>query len=184
MIVSSVSVGTVIQAGISAVIGTIIAFLGGFDLALEYLLIFMLLDVITGMYVALIGKSHNSENGYYKSGVFGKGIFKKVLILVIVSLAYGVDQVIHTECLRDSTIIFFIINEAISIIENSHCAGVPIPEKLCVMLEVYHEQLGHVANEDKVNYKDMVPDVLNTKNRIGRNKGEEPPKDDIRKEQT
>lgn len=61
-----------------------------------------------------------------------KGIFKKVLIFLLVGVAHIVDMnVIGTgEALRTATICFYLSNEGVSLLENAGRLGLPIPDKL------------------------------------------------------
>lgn len=97
---------------------------GGFDVALNCLLIAIVLDYITGIIKAYIKKELSSEIGL-------KGILKKVGVLIVVMLAVLVDRVTgNTGAVRTLVIYYFVANEGLSIIENLGAAGVPIPAKL------------------------------------------------------
>ena len=104
-------------------------FLGGFDGLLYALVIFVALDYITGVFCAIVDKKLSSEIG-------AKGIFKKVLIFVMVGIAHILDtQVLNMvmengAALRTAVIFFYLSNEGISILENASHIGLPIPEKL------------------------------------------------------
>ena len=78
--------------------------LGCFDNLLATLIIFIVIDYITGVMKSILNKKLSSEVGF-------KGIFKKIVI------------------------IFYIVNEGISIIENAHDIGIPIPNKIKEVLE-------------------------------------------------
>jgi len=108
--------------------GTITGFLGGWDLALQILVLFVILDYITGLVAAWFKKNLNSEVGF-------KGIFKKVLLFIPVAICYALDQVIGQEILRSLAIFFYIANEGLSITENLGLCGVPVPQQLMDALE-------------------------------------------------
>ena len=59
--------------------------LGGFDGLLYALLAFITLDYITGVMVGIVEKNLSSDIGF-------RGIFRKVLIFVMVALAHIVDS--------------------------------------------------------------------------------------------
>ena len=103
--------------------------LGGFDGLLYALLAFITLDYITGVMVAIVEKNLSSNIGF-------RGIFRKVLIFVMVALAHIVDsKIIQTGTgIRTAVILFYASNEGISILENSAKLGLPIPEKLKILL--------------------------------------------------
>ena len=127
---------------ICAAIGVIGSFLasvfGGWDTALVTLLIFMGIDLVTGGIIlpAIFKKSPKSENGALKSGVFGKGLCKKGVYLLIVLVAYRLDLTIETNYIRDAVIIAFITNELISILENAGLMGIPLPKVLTKAIDI------------------------------------------------
>ncbi len=110
--------------GIFSVIGTIIAnALGGWNLALQALVTLVIIDYITGVMVAIVDGQLSSEIG-------AKGIAKKVMIFALVYIAVLVDHVTSTDLIRTITIMFYIANEGISILENAGKIGVPYPQTL------------------------------------------------------
>lgn len=109
-------------------------FLGGLDGFVYALIIFVVVDYITGVLAAIIQKKVSSEIGF-------KGICKKVLIFCLVGLAHILDtQVIKTgSVLRTAVIFFYISNEGISVVENAARIGLPVPQKLIDVLEQLKE---------------------------------------------
>ncbi|WP_243153527.1 phage holin family protein [Senegalia massiliensis] len=120
-----------IFAGIG-VIGTAIAtLLGGWDTALQTLIIFMAIDYLTGLVVAAVFKnSKKSKNGTINSFAGWIGLLKKGITLTIVLMATQLDLLVGTEIVRNAVIIGFITNESISIIENVGYMGIDIPDPL------------------------------------------------------
>ncbi len=110
-------------------------FLGGCDGLLFALLAFVVIDYITGVMCAVIDKKLSSAIGF-------KGIFKKVLIFLLVGIANILDvQVIGTgSVLRTAVIFFYISNEGVSLLENAGHLGLPIPVKIKAVLEQLHER--------------------------------------------
>lgn len=108
--------------------GAITAALGGWDLALQVLVLFVVMDYVTGLVAAWYSKTLNSQVGF-------KGICKKVLLFIPVAICYALDQVIGQEILRSLAIFFYIANEGLSVIENLGRAGVPVPAALGEALE-------------------------------------------------
>lgn len=102
--------------------------LGGFDIMLTTLLLFIAIDYVTGVMRAIVRKQLSSEIGF-------KGIFGKIIILCLVALATRLDNILGAEALRYLVISFYIANEGISILENSAELGVPYPQKLKDVLE-------------------------------------------------
>ena len=134
---------------VSAGLGGAASFLlGGFDIALQTLMVFMAADYITGIIVAgVFHKSGKSASGCLESRAGFKGICRKGLMLIVVSVAYRLDVLMGTGFLRDAVITAFICNEAISIIENGGLMGIPVPQKLKDALEVLGRE-GEKNNEN------------------------------------
>jgi toxin secretion/phage lysis holin len=102
--------------------------LGGFDIMLTTLLLFIAIDYVTGVMRAIVRKQLSSEIGF-------KGIFGKIIILCLVALATRLDNILGAEALRYLVISFYIANEGISILENTAELDVPYPQKLKDVLE-------------------------------------------------
>ena len=124
-----------IQVAITAIGGWLGFFLGGLDGMLIALIIFMVLDYVTGIMCAILDKSLSSAVGF-------KGIFKKVLILIMVGIANIVDvHVVGTgSALRGAVICFYLSNEGLSLLENAAYIGLPVPEKLKDILSQLHRR--------------------------------------------
>lgn len=116
----------------------VVAFVGGivsllFQTAtpfLTVLLILVVIDYITGIIKGVLYQELSSARGF-------KGLFKKFMILIVVTLGALIDTyVVKTSgVLTAACCTFYIANESISIIENSAAIGVPIPKKLTDILE-------------------------------------------------
>ena len=124
-----------IQLIFTAVGGWLGYFLGGCDGLLYALIAFVVIDYITGVMCAIINKKLSSAVGF-------KGIFRKVLIFLLVGIANIIDvQVIGTGAvLRTAVIFFYISNEGVSLLENAGHLGLPIPEKIKTVLEQLHDR--------------------------------------------
>ena len=110
-------------------------FLGGCDGLLIALVIFAVADYITGVMCAVADKKLSSEVGF-------KGICRKVIIFMLVGVAHVIDvNVIATgSVLRTAVIFFYLSNEGVSLLENAGHLGLPIPEKLKIVLEQLHDR--------------------------------------------
>lgn len=110
-------------------------FLGGCDGLIYALILFVVVDYITGVMCAVADKKLSSEVGF-------KGICRKVLIFLLVGIGHILDtQIIGTgSVLRTAVIFFYLSNEGVSLIENAAHLGLPIPEKLKVVLEQLHDR--------------------------------------------
>ena len=122
-----------VQAAVAAIGGYLGYFVGGVDGLMTALLIFMVLDYITGLMCAIADKQLSSAVGF-------KGICKKVLILMLVGVAHIVDlHVVGTgDALRSAVVCFYLSNESVSMLENAAHLGLPIPEKLKSVLAQLH----------------------------------------------
>ena len=122
-----------IQMAIAALGGWLGYFLGGMDGLMIALIIFMVLDYITGLMCAVSDKKLSSAVGF-------KGICKKVLILFMVGIANIVDlHVIGSgSALRGAVIAFYLSNEGLSLLENAAHIGLPIPDKMKDVLAQLH----------------------------------------------
>lgn len=128
---------------ILAVAGSFLAAqFGGWDAALEMLVCFMAIDWITGgvLLPAVFKKSPKSENGTLESRAGWKGLCRKGMMLFFVLVAEKLDQLTQTNYLRDAVCIGFILNEAVSILENAGLMGVKIPEVLRSRIDVLRKE--------------------------------------------
>lgn len=117
------------QSAISLIGCAIGYFIGNIDGLLISLLIFAVIDYITGVAAAFYKKKLSSKVGF-------KGIAKKLFIFIMVGVANIIDvNVIGQPALRTATIFFYLSNECLSIIENSVAIGLPVPEKFKQVLE-------------------------------------------------
>lgn len=118
--------------------GAITALFGGWDAALQTLVLFMVIDWITGgiLLPAVFKKSPKSENGALESRAGWKGLCRKGMTLLFVLIALRLDLLIGTNYLRDAVCIGFIANEALSIVENAGLMGIPMPEVLQRAIDV------------------------------------------------
>ncbi len=100
-------------------------FLGTWDIALQVLVCFMVLDYITGVLRAYVNKEVSSAIGL-------KGIARKAVIFVVLIVAVLLDRLLNTGNWVFRTLIcyFYIANESISLLENCAGLGLPIPDKL------------------------------------------------------
>lgn len=94
------------------------------------LLCFVAIDYITGVVHAAITHTVSSKTGF-------KGLLKKLLILLVVVIGHLTDMYLigNGTMIRDACCLFYISNEGISILENVIAMGVPVPEKLKIVLE-------------------------------------------------
>lgn len=126
-----------VQYVITGIGGFVGWFLGGVDGFLYALLVFVVVDYLTGLMAAYIQKKISSEVGF-------RGICRKVAIFCLVGIAHILDaQVIKTgSVLRTAIVFFYLSNEGISILENITIIGLPVPQKLRDVLEQIRDKDG------------------------------------------
>ncbi len=123
-------------------IGSVIAsFFGGWDAGIATLLIFMVLDYVSGLIVAAVFKnSPKTDTGSLESKAGWKGLCRKCMTLIFVLVAYRLDLVIGTNYIRDTVIIAFIANETISLVENAGLMGIPLPEIINKAIDILQKK--------------------------------------------
>lgn len=124
-----------IQMAISVVGGWIGYFVGGIDGLMTALLVFMILDYVTGLMCAIADKKLSSRIGF-------RGIFKKILIIMLVGVAHIVDLYVvkSGNALRSAVVCFYLSNEGVSLLENASHLGLPVPDKLKNILGQLHNR--------------------------------------------
>ena len=134
----------VIQMVFAAIGGWLGWFLGGCDGLLIALVVFVVIDYVTGVMCAVSDKKLSSEVGF-------KGICRKVLTFLLVGIANILDvQVIGTgSVLRTAVIFFYLSNEGVSLLENAAHLGLPVPEKMKDILAQLHDRAEKTESEDK-----------------------------------
>ena len=151
-------VWTKLQMAITAVGGWLGYFVGGVDGLLTALIIFMVIDYITGLMCAIADKKLSSAVGF-------KGICKKVLIILLVGVAHIVDlHVVGTgDAMRSAVICFYLSNEGVSLLENAAHLGLPVPEKMKSVLAQLHgreeeatSEAEHIAEKSETDEEDKA----------------------------
>lgn len=107
--------------------GAIVSFLGGLDGLITTLIALMALDYVTGVLKSIYNKKLSSEIGI-------KGIIRKVLMLIVIGVTWLIQNNLGIPAIREMVIMFFIANEAISLLENIAQMGIKIPNKLTNIL--------------------------------------------------
>ena len=103
--------------------GVISGIIGGWD-ALTHAMVFLLImDYLAGVGKSIINKQLSSAVGFI-------GLFKKVLIFVVIAVSVEMQKIIGNGIpLREIVIMFYIANEGISLIENIS-EFIPLPQKV------------------------------------------------------
>lgn len=131
-------VANTIQYVFATMGGALGAVMGGFDGFLYALIVFVVVDYMTGLMVGILNKELSSRIGF-------RGIFKKVVIFSLVAVAHIIDTHViqNGSVLRTTVIFFYLSNEGISILENAALIGLPIPKKMKDVLEQLKENENH-----------------------------------------
>lgn len=113
----------------------------GIESLVIILVALMVIDYMTGITSSFMDKSLNSKIGL-------RGVTKKVTIFLIILTSVIIDYHLKmNNLLSTATIVFYMLNESLSILENAGKIGIPIPNKLKEALEQMRE--GNEDNEDK-----------------------------------
>ena len=121
--------------------GALATLFGGWDTALQTLVIFMAVDYLTGLLVAgVFHASPKTKTGTLESRAGWKGLCRKGVTLLVVLVACRLDAIIGSSFIRDTVVIAFVCNETISIIENAGLMGIPIPAALTRAVDVLKQR--------------------------------------------
>ena len=125
-----------------AAAGAIAGLFGEWTLALTILLVMMTIDYVTGVLVAVTGKSPKSETGRLSSEAGFVGLAKKGFIMLIVLVATLLDRAIGNSAMvfQSTAVFYYIANEGLSILENADLMGVPFPAFIRERLESLRDQ--------------------------------------------
>lgn len=119
----------VIMGGFAGIAATVTYLYGGWSDIIALLVLLIVIDYLSGFAVAYSNGKLSSSQGF-------KGITKKILMLLIVALAFRIDIVLNTEIIFLASVWFYIANELLSITENAGKLGVPIPPSILKGIEV------------------------------------------------
>lgn len=121
----------------SSIFGIIFSCLGGYDILLQILIALVVIDYCSGIAVGIKNKRLSSKVGF-------NGIIKKAFIFSVIYLANLIDSATGAETFRNVSVMFYISNEGISVLENLGKIGVKYPQKIKQFLT----QLGDEENEN------------------------------------
>ena len=117
-------------------IGMVTTYLfGAWNSVLEALIYAMVIDYISGVLAAYVNPdmARDSHRGF-------QGICKKLMILLLVSLAHFMDNAMGQQLICVAVTWFFLGNEGLSILENAGKLGIPIPARLKNTLKQLSEE--------------------------------------------
>lgn len=126
----------------AGIVGSAIAALfGGWDEALVTLVIFMVIDYVSGLIVAgVFHASKKTESGTLESRAGWKGLCRKGVTLLFVLVAHRLDMAIGVDYIRNAVIIGFMANELISVVENAGLMGIPLPKVIQNAIDILTEK--------------------------------------------
>lgn len=128
--------------------GTIAQALGGWTNDMKILIFLMAADFITGLMLAGVFRNSNkSSTGALDSKASFKGLCKKCVIIMFIMVAHMLDELLGIAYLRDATVIGFITNEVLSLIENAGLMGITLPKPLMEAIEVLRNKNEEMENE-------------------------------------
>ncbi len=127
------------SAAVGAVVGAVCDAWSGM---LTCLLVMNIVDYITGLVCAVVGRSSKTDGGHLSSAVGFIGLARKMFVWVIILVTTCVDRFVigsGTSC-QSAAALFYVANEALSILENCALMELPIPAFLRKLLEVMKEK--------------------------------------------
>ncbi len=127
--------------GLGAIGSVISELFGGWTSAMTTLVIFMLIDYITGILVAAVfKKSNKTEDGGLESKAGWKGLIRKFSTLLIVLISIRLDIIFNTTIISNCVVFTFLANELLSLLENVGLMGIPLPSVLTEMISVLNKK--------------------------------------------
>ena len=143
------NIKTMLCTAFGVVGGLLAKMFGGWTEDMITLVIFMTVDFIMGLIVAgVFHKSNKSANGNLNSRAGWMGLCKKFVTLLFVLIAHRLDVSLGTDYICTAAIIGFIINEALSVVENAGLMGVPLPEVIIKAIDVLKKKKEADSFED------------------------------------
>ena len=134
---------SLIKSVVSFIATTLMYLLGGWDIALQSLIIVIILDYLTGIAKSYVTKKLNSSIGF-------KGIVKKLSMFCIVAVSVIVDRIIgQTGMVRTLIIYYLVANEGLSIIENLSEMDIIVPSFLKEKLEQIKDNNSKVGDSNE-----------------------------------
>ncbi len=126
-----------IRFGGVAIFSMLMSFFVSLQIEIQALVVFMVIDYITGIFVALFFKnSSKTATGAYSSGVGFKGLVKKVEILLLLVALFYLDKITASSVFMTLGAIGFCVNEIASILENAGLMGIKLPKAFENALDV------------------------------------------------
>lgn len=126
-----------VQALVTIFLTGILSFFTSLEVEIQGLLVFMVIDYISGILVAIIFKNSNkTDTGAYNSAIGFKGLVRKIYIILLLVVLNYVDKVAGTNIFLKLGTVGFMVNELMSIIENAGLMGIKVPKAFQNALDV------------------------------------------------
>lgn len=110
---------------------------------IDLLLMVQLCDIVTGIMCAL-------KEGRLRSRTALYGYARKVGVFIVIIAANIADQVLGLDgALAKGTVLFYICNEILSIVENAGKLGVPVPAAILEKLALFNDKPGEKRTVNK-----------------------------------
>ena len=138
-----------VKAWLSILGSFFIGLVGGGDTLIIFLVLLVIIDYFTGVIKAI-------KKWKFKSSVMRWGAVNKVIEFAIVAIFYKIDQTLGLDIFRNGSIIWFLICEGSSILENCVQLGVSLPtgsEKI----------LGQLKTNISVNFTEIAKKIIDEK---------------------
>ena len=120
---------------------------GDFNL-ITILFILMIIDIITGL-----AKAVKNRNLWSRKSLLG--FARKILVFLIITVSNLLDLLMNMNgTVVLATVTFYILNEVLSITENSAQIGIPLPDKLMEVIEVMNKKSETQKKVEKIMYQD------------------------------
>ena len=108
----------------------------------------MVIDIITGL-----AKAVKNKNLWSRKSLLG--FARKILVFLIITVANLLDLLMNMNgTVVLATVTFYILNEVLSITENSAQIGIPLPDKLMEVIEVVNKKSETQKKVDKIMYQE------------------------------
>ena len=120
---------------------------GDFNL-ITILCLLMVIDIITGL-----AKAVKNKNLWSRKSLLG--FARKILVFLIITVANLLDLLMNMNgTVVLATVTFYILNEVLSITENSAQIGIPLPDKLMEVIEVMNKKSETQKKVEKIMYQE------------------------------
>ena len=120
---------------------------GDFNL-ITILCILMIIDIITGL-----AKAVKNKNLWSRKSLLG--FARKILVFLIITVANLLDLLMNMNgTVVLATVTFYILNEVLSITENSAQIGIPLPDKLMEVIQVVNKKSETQKKVEKIMYQE------------------------------